>query len=113
MSSIKSGQFDSIFHSYHQELLLFAGQQSNHVVAEDLVQEVYVRFLQQAQTDCIENPRAYLYKITRNLCTDYLRHDKVRARYDDNSDIDLNHIADTKPQPEKIIEAQRRLHRNL
>jgi DNA-directed RNA polymerase specialized sigma24 family protein len=63
--------FDFLFRQHRQELLAFAGRHSNHEAAEDLVQEAYLRFIQQAETGHIENPRAYLYRITHNLSADY------------------------------------------
>ena len=105
--------FEVLFLEYQQELLIFAGQYSNADIAQDLVQEAYLRLLRQAQTEIIDNPRAYLYKLTRNLGADYLRHGQVRARYHDDGGTELEHIASNQPEPDAEIEAQLLMERCL
>lgn len=46
--------------------------------AEDLLQSVYLRFLQTPQTDLVRQPRAYLYRIATNLLGEFA----LRARRD-------------------------------
>jgi RNA polymerase sigma-70 factor (ECF subfamily) len=113
MTLTQQHHYHLLFRSHHQELLVFAGQHSNHDIAEDLVQEAYARFLQQAQTGTIDNPRAYLYTITRNLSADYLRQGQVRTKHHDDSDVDLETIADPHQEPDRIVDAQLRLQRCL
>lgn len=105
--------YELLFQRHQQELLKFAGQHSNEEVAEDLVQEAYLRLVRQAKTETIENPRAYLYKVTRNLSADYLRQRQTRARYHDDSEIELEQVPDLQPAPDVDIEAQNRLQRCL
>ncbi|MEQ1560106.1 MAG: RNA polymerase sigma factor [Methyloglobulus sp.] len=105
--------FDLLFQSHQRELLKFAGQHSNDEIAEDLVQEAYIRLIRQAQTEKIDNPRAYLFKVTHNLSIDYLRQGQVRSHYVDCNDIDLEHIADSRPEPEADVESQVRLQHCL
>jgi RNA polymerase sigma factor (sigma-70 family) len=105
--------FETLFRRHQQELLKFAGLHSNEEVAEDLVQEAYLRLMRQAQTEKIDNPRAYLYKITRNLSADYLRKGQIRSRYQDDSGLELDSIADPQPELEIEIEAQDKLQRCL
>jgi RNA polymerase sigma factor (sigma-70 family) len=105
--------FELLFRRHQQELLKFAGQHSNEEIAEDVVQEAYLRFIRQAQTEKIENPRAYLYTITRNLSADYLRQGQVRSRHHDDNAIDLERIATPQPEPDAEIESQHRLQRCL
>jgi RNA polymerase sigma factor (sigma-70 family) len=105
--------FDLIFRRHQQELLRFAGQYSNEDVAEDLVQEAYLRLIRQAQTETIENPRAYLYKVTRNLSADYLRQGLVRSRHQDDSQIEIEQIPNEFPGVDTELEAVERLQRCL
>jgi RNA polymerase sigma factor (sigma-70 family) len=105
--------FDLIFRRHQQELLRFAGQYSNEEVAEDLVQEAYLRLIRQAQTETIENPRAYLYKITRNLSADYLRQGLIRSRHQDDSQVELEQIPNQHPGIDAELEAVDRLQRCL
>jgi RNA polymerase sigma factor (sigma-70 family) len=104
--------FDFLFRQHRQELLAFAGRHSNHEAAEDLVQEAYLRFIQHAEIGHIDNPRAYLYRITHNLSADFHRHGQVRARHaGDEEEIDS--VADSQPGPEAAVDAQLRLKRCL
>jgi Sigma-70 region 2/TOBE-like domain len=102
-----------LFSQYRKELLTFASQHSNEEIAEDLVQEAYLRLIRQSEKEKIENPRAYLYAITRNLSTDYLRQGQIRSLYHDNGETELEHVADPQLQPDAKIEAQHRLQRCL
>lgn len=111
--SAASLSFDLLFQSHQQELLKFAGQHSNDEIAEDLVQEAYIRLMRQAQTEKIDNPRAYLFKVTHNLSIDYLRQGQIRSRYLDCNEADLEHIADSRPEPEADVESQVRLQHCL
>lgn len=113
MPLTKTNPFESLFLDYQPELLKFAGQHSDAEIAEDLVQEAYLRLLRQAQTETIDNPRAYLYKLTRNLSADYLRQGQVRSRYHDDSGTELEHVADPQPEPDAEAEAQILLQRYL
>lgn len=69
--------------------------------------------MRQAQTEVIDNPRAYLFKITRNLSADYLRQGQIRSRYHDQGETDLELIADSQPEPESAIESLDTLQRCL
>ena len=109
----RSLPFDLLFRQHQQELLKFAGRHSNEEIAEDLVQEAYVRLIRQAQTGQIDNPRAYLFKITHNLSADYLRQGLVRSRYHDDSEIDINHIPNQQPEVDAEVGAQDKLQRCL
>lgn len=108
MSFSKRRTFDLLFRRHRQELLAFAGQHSSQEAAEDLVQEAYLRFIQHAENEFIENPRAYLYRITHNLSADYFRHGQIRARHA-GEDEEIEIVADPKPGPEAVTDAQLRL----
>jgi RNA polymerase sigma-70 factor (ECF subfamily) len=111
--SAASLSFDVLFQRHQQELLKFAGQHSNDEVAEDLVQEAYIRLMRQAQTEKIDNPRAYLFKVIHNLSIDHPRQGHVRSRYLVYNNIDQEHIADSRPEPEADIESQVKLQHCL
>jgi len=113
MTFSKSRYFDLLFRRHRHELVAFAGQYSGDDMAEDLVQEAYLRFIQHADAGAdIENPRAYLYTITRNLSADYSRYGKIRARHAaDGSEVET--AADPQPGPEAATEAQLKWQRCL
>jgi RNA polymerase sigma factor (sigma-70 family) len=62
----------ALFESEESGLLRFAiGLVRQRVVAEELVQETFLRFHQAA--DDVENPRGWLYRSLRNLALNHLR----------------------------------------
>lgn len=74
------GFFDQLFRSHSLELLHFANQRASEV-AEDVVQESFLRLLQHPQPQTIDNHRAYLYKLAGNALIDYQRKLAVRERH--------------------------------
>lgn len=71
---------DQLFRSHNKELLYFANQRAGEI-AEDIVQESFVRLLQHPEPEAIQNHRAYLYKLTANTLIDHQRKLAVRERY--------------------------------
>jgi RNA polymerase sigma factor (sigma-70 family) len=78
-------------------------QVRSHEIAEELVQETYVRFLKQAGTgkSQILDLRAFLFTIATNLARDHLRSLKRKEAYE-FQEIDHT-IPDNKPDTENII----------
>jgi RNA polymerase sigma-70 factor (ECF subfamily) len=78
--------FDSIFSYYYSGLCAFSYQfVQNRDVAEDLVQEFFVRFW----TDCpsIEitgSLKSYFFTSVKNKSLDYLKHLQVRSKHKEN-----------------------------
>lgn len=71
--------------------------------AEDLVQETYLRVIQQNSVEEIANLPAYLFRIASNLAIDYARHVVASAQaYHEPLEDDL---VCPKPLPDKITEA--------
>lgn len=71
--------FEKLFRRYYSRLQRFLwGYVKNQQIAEDLVQEVFVRIWENRHS---LNPdkkiKTYLYKIGRNLAIDHTRHKKV------------------------------------
>jgi len=73
---------ESLFTKYRSPLEGYLiGLLRNDDDAQELLQETYLRLLQQENLDHLEtNARAYLFKIATNLVRDRLRRDKVRRR---------------------------------
>lgn len=49
--------------------------------ARDLVQDVFLSYWEQKSSIQIENPQSYLYKMLKNKCLDYLKHQVVVEDY--------------------------------
>ena len=52
-----------------------------HDTAEDIIQESFIILFREAKQQQIENPRAFLFRVARNLAFDYLKHKKVTDKY--------------------------------
>jgi len=113
MSSHRLNNLEFLFRQHHRELLTFAGQRFGPESAEDLVQETYLRFLQHATPETINNPRAYLYKMAANLGADHFRHEQVRTRHAAIENINTNAYALLSPGLDAEIDAQQQLQHCL
>lgn len=80
----------------------------NEQTAADLTQDAFVRILMSAQDQDVENPRAYLHQVARNLSIDVERRERRMAQAD-LSDQEIAAIADPSPSPETIVSDRQRL----
>lgn len=95
-----------LFAQHRDELQRFAQRRlGNREAAADLVQDTFVRFTTALNGNSampvaeIDNPRAFLFRITGNLASDALRHDRVVAGVIDP--VELNHnLPAALPSPE-------------
>lgn len=73
---------ESLFTKYRSSLESYlTGLMRNDEDAQELLQETYVRLLQQENLDHLEtNARAYLFKVATNLVRDRFRREKARQR---------------------------------
>jgi RNA polymerase sigma-70 factor (ECF subfamily) len=80
---------------HENELRLFLnGQVKNPVLAEDLLQDVFVKALAQGSQFCeLENARAWLFRVARNHMSDYFR---THKRHED--------VQDDLPAPESMVD---------
>ena len=71
---MREALFESLYRQHHRELLGFLRRQvESGEQAADLCHEVYLRLLNSASENGLENPRAYLFRIARNLLIDHRR----------------------------------------
>lgn len=94
------------------ELHAFARQRVGGEEAADVVQDAYLRVLQYADQGTLENPRAYLYRVTANVATDRgVAQKKCNDRLE--HEIDLDTLNSETPGPEATIDSRQRLQRCL
>jgi RNA polymerase sigma-70 factor (ECF subfamily) len=70
-------------------------------VAQDLLQETWLRIADGSGAAAIDNPRAYLFQIASNLTIDYFRSEGRRVLRRDEVETLLT-IADERPGPEAV-----------
>jgi len=71
--------FEAFYKSYYSRLAAFASLFLNKDEVHDIVQDVFLNYLE-AEVDC-QSLNAYLYKSVRNKCVDFLRHQAVENQY--------------------------------
>lgn len=77
--------------------------------AQDLVQETFARLLGRPPADRIENPRALLFEVARNLLID--RHRQRQVRRHESDDLLVGHRAPVSDEPDTVCAARQRLRR--
>jgi RNA polymerase sigma-70 factor, ECF subfamily len=90
-------------HNLHsEELLSYAVSITRDKdLALDAVQEAYLRyFIERRYGRCVENPRAWLYRVLRNYLLD--RRDSAAGKHE-VSDAHVDQVADRDRGPEEII----------
>ncbi len=106
MPKSKNDLLSRLFSHHYKELLVFSGGRANDLVAEDLVQEAYLRLLQHPDISSISNPRAYLYKVAANVSFDHHRKESVRSRYTETDDRETDSLVSPLPGPESLMEGE-------
>ncbi|MCP8616734.1 RNA polymerase sigma factor SigX [Salirhabdus salicampi] len=101
--------FHELYEKYHHDLFRFLFYMvKDRSLAEDLVQDVYVKVLKSFHSFKGESSeKTWLYSIARHVAIDYLRKQKRKKRrvmdvfnWDDKGDF----IPDEKPLPEEIAQ---------
>ena len=95
----------SIFTAHRGALVAYAaGIVGNRVLAEDLVQEAWLRFDEAARHRQLEQPLGYLYRIVRNLALDGRRRmaRESQVMIDSCLDVAVASTADEAPSPETV-----------
>lgn len=99
-----SNPHHDIFLAHRRELLAYLGNRlrdASH--AQDVLQDLFIRFAEHASTSDIQDTRAYLFSMARNLCYDA---QQKQARNPVNyvgDDDRLEAVMDDAPGPERIV----------
>lgn len=75
--------FDFVFTFYYSGLCAFANRYvDNHEVAEDLVQDVFVRlWLSDGFLQVNTSLKSFLFTCTKNRALDYIKHESIKGKY--------------------------------
>ncbi|MHA6196758.1 RNA polymerase sigma factor [Pseudomonas wadenswilerensis] len=84
MSSMSTEELERAFKAHSRELRVFLYRQLHSTeTAADLTQETWLRMLRQRPRTPVENLRAFIFRIGRNLAIDHLRSRASRERHDE------------------------------
>ena len=73
--------FEKLFYAYSPRLSSYAGRMLQDTdMADDLVQDIFVRFWEKYKDTDAEHWPSVLFTMTRNRCLDYLKHISVKHR---------------------------------
>jgi len=91
MKESDQSSFSIIFTGYYSDMVQFAGTFISDLdTCEDIVQNAFVDFWENRETLIIlSSLKSYLLKIIQNRCIDWLRHMKIRDRYNKSVDHHL------------------------
>ena len=104
LSLLEKGEkyaFETLFRLYYKKLVQIAkGYLLYQQEAESIVQNVFLKIWENKESlGEVTNINGYLYTMTKNLCLDQLKHERVKRNYIDNSyriksEIQYNFIQD-------------------
>lgn len=108
----QKGSLLILYSTYRRDLLKYAnGLVADHSVAEDIVQEAWLRLDRGSETVALSEPLRYLYRIVRNLALD-LRRKSTREKTIFTSagfDSIVEQQADAQPSPDQIAQDKAQL----
>lgn len=103
----------SAYRAFHAELLRFFGKRlDSSADAADLAQDAFAQWLGWREGRPVEQPRAFLFQIARNLLRDHWRRQRVCPRNEDGADAEqlLGGMVDERQtSPQEQFEQQQRL----
>ena len=75
--------FENLFHKYYRHLCLYAAKIVNDdMAAEEIVQDFFVKFWEKREQLVIEiSLHNYIFRSVKNLCLNYLQHNKIKLRH--------------------------------
>jgi RNA polymerase sigma-70 factor (ECF subfamily) len=88
--------FETLFHTYYGYLCLYATKiLKNDAAAEEIVQDFFVKLWEKRLTLTIETSiNNYLFRSIKNLCLNYIQHNKVKIKHAQTS-ISENNLSET------------------
>lgn len=107
--TLSYAQIEDLFRRYRDELTRrLLSMVKSRETAADLLQETYVRILRLANTQSVDQPRALLHRIARNLAIDHLRTYKGGQNLSESLDVALEMPCPV-PSQERVLLGKERL----
>lgn len=93
----------SIFIAHRRELLAWLTYRVHDMhVAQDMLQEIFLRFIEATTAAPVQDARAYLFQMARNMLIDMARQQEARKTAAVAPE-ELVYIADTAPGPDQSL----------
>jgi RNA polymerase sigma-70 factor (ECF subfamily) len=72
----------TVYQQHQNELIYYTARiTACRESAEDITQESFIILFHEVKQQNIENPRAFLFRVARNLAFDHLKHQKITENY--------------------------------
>jgi RNA polymerase sigma-70 factor (ECF subfamily) len=86
--------FESLFHKYYGYLCVYASKIiSDNDAAEEIVQDFFVKLWEKREHLNIETSvNNYLFKSVKNLCLNYIQHNKIKSDYAKTVALNAEHL---------------------
>lgn len=97
-------EWELAYTNYAEELTRFVADRVSATEAEDLLQEVWASFSVALANTTIDQPRAWLYRVTRNRITDHYRRSAGRPAFQDLTpelDVETNDYSTSSTDPDE------------
>ena len=97
IQQLKQGEnsaFETLYHLYFQKLHHFANSYlENEQESEEIVQNVFFKIWEKREKlELSINLHSYLFKMVKNSCLDYFKHQKIREKYQNYCDSERRNI---------------------
>lgn len=102
-TKIASTDFDGIYAAFFKEIRNFIKSRTQReMVAQDLAQDVFLKYWRACFKTKIENPRAFLYMSAKNIIIDYRRSQSLKPSHM----VEIMDVIEVLPNDEAPIETQ-------
>jgi RNA polymerase sigma factor (sigma-70 family) len=100
---------ESLYLEYSQALRRFLSRERlSQDEVSDIVQETYYRVHQSSRLDAIRNPKAFLFRVARNIRLNDLKHRQAGVEVEDSDPGHMN-VASEEPGPCRSFQSQQEL----
>ncbi len=82
MSDFDLNRFKKLYIEHASGLVFFARRFVGMAVAEDLIQDVFVKLWDNVVDLSDDGIKSYLYKCVQNACLDHIKHQYIKDRYE-------------------------------
>ena len=97
-----------LYENHAAELVAFARKRVGEDESRDVVHDAYLRLINYAEGAALENPRAYLYRVTANVANDHGAKAKSRTEWSE-PDVEPDTLHSPTPGPEASLVARNTL----